>query len=177
MHLLLLFIAVLILCIAGIAASDEPIAPQTRQISYYFNKNDKPVAGSDDWVWKRTLNVDKDDKPLGEITDYWRNGKLKAKGLFEKGFEDGKWVFYHDNGVKEKEGLFKRGMLQGKWSFWYPSGRLDKEGEFKDDLSVGTWVFYHENGIKKAEGMFLNGVAVRHTWSFWNQNGKPEKGY
>ncbi len=72
--------------------------------------------------------------------EYYKSGKIKSSGRYEKSLKVGEWKFYHENGEIAKKGSFlddkkdyiklKKSLKEkakiGKWEFFNADGQLEK---------------------------------------------------
>lgn len=70
----------------------------------------------------------------GSFSQWWPNGRLKAKGEFRKNLREGAWTFWDESGRKTAAGEYRRGLREGEWQIlepesperktvWYVKGR------------------------------------------------------
>lgn len=60
----------------------------------------------------------------GLYEDYHHNGKLKTKGFYKEGNQDGDWVIYNFLGQEIEEQHYQRNMKVGVWKGWHDNGKL-----------------------------------------------------
>ena len=58
-----------------------------------------------------------------KLTYYYKNGKIKAEGLFENNQMECEWKFYRESGQLWQIGNFQNGKKHGTWT------RFDKENQ------------------------------------------------
>ena len=96
----------------------------------------------------------------GEILD--TINLIKKNGLFYNKISDklftGFVVFKYDNGKIKSKGSFKNGMEDGYWVDFNQNGSLFSKGNYTKGLPHGNFKFYHENGELEEEGYFIFGV-------------------
>jgi antitoxin component YwqK of YwqJK toxin-antitoxin module len=86
---------------------------------------------------------------VGTWTDYYRDGKLKAKISYNKqGEAEGECFSWYPNGQLQMKSHYKRGMLEGSIRFWYSNGQLKTEGLMTDGKKDGQWFRYDSLGGK-----------------------------
>lgn len=109
-----------------------------------------------------------------DLEFFYPNGNQKAKGKIIKGYQSGKWSYYHLNGKLEHHGLFdKSGKTVGEWKGFYEDGTY-KIGNFEKGLKNGKWVYYSKKGKVRYEGLFKNS-DYEGTWKWFNKKGKVTK--
>jgi len=65
-------------------------------------------------------------KEFESFEEKYSNGKLKIKGTYHNGFEDGLWKEWYKNGQKKSEKSYKDGIPIGNWKEWDENGKLVK---------------------------------------------------
>ena len=68
---------------------------------------------------------------------FYRNGKLKAQGIFRKGHREG-----------------------GPWETYNQKGNLKSKGYYKNDKKEGSWDKYDSDGELLERRHFINGEEV-----------------
>jgi len=104
---------------------------------------------------------------------YHSNGKLKHKGIYEKGKNVGEHLWYGDNGNIEAKENYKNGLLNGVLEEYYPNGKLRQKSELPDGIQNGWTVYYREDGSKHSEGNFNNGNR-NGEWKYFDKRGEVE---
>jgi len=104
----------------------------------------------------------------GICEEYDENGKIRSKGIYQEGQEDGFWFFTTTD--YRQEGNFSYGRRNGIWKHYYDSGQLKFEGNFLDDYPDGKHLFYWENGKIKEERNYVMGKA-EGTWRKYDETG------
>jgi antitoxin component YwqK of YwqJK toxin-antitoxin module len=107
-----------------------------REGIHYKKFSDVPFSGKTTGKYQGSL---RNGRRVGLWTDYYKSGKLLAKGTFEDDKPDGLWVIYYEN------------------------GQLWEKGTYKDGWRDGSWVIYKEDGtvVKGLTGTYKNGVKVK----------------
>jgi uncharacterized protein len=112
------------------------------------------------------------DKPVGQHTEYAKNGKvvetkrynqsgvLLSKGIIdEKDLKQGDWTYYFLNGKVKSVGKYKNNRRQDDWTFYYENGQVEQKGEYdKRGKENGTWTWYFDNGNILREEVFKDGL-------------------
>ncbi|NOU20025.1 MAG: hypothetical protein HOO91_20900 [Bacteroidales bacterium] len=71
-----------------------------------------------------------------KLTYFFKNGKVKAEGLFENNLMDGEWRFYRETGQLWQIGNFNDGQKLGNWIRYDKSGKLEYQETFKNGKIV-----------------------------------------
>ncbi len=64
------------------------------------------------------------DELEGSYSEYYKNGKPKAKLQYDDNEEDGNAEFYYLNGNIKIEGEYKKGSKKGSWKYYGPDGEV-----------------------------------------------------
>lgn len=80
--------------------------------TYYYIKSDRDI---------KTI------KEYEEVEEKYSDGRLKIKGMYHNGLEDGQWEEWFENGQKKSKREFKDGIPTGTWKEWNESGELINE--------------------------------------------------
>jgi antitoxin component YwqK of YwqJK toxin-antitoxin module len=112
-----------------------------------------------------------DGKKTGIWEEYFPNGQLSSKGLYENNKKTGVWESYHYNGQLESKGLYKDGNRDGIWESYHDNGKLDMRGSFKDDKKDGIWEKYWDNGQLWSKGSYENDKRDG-IWESYYDNGQ-----
>lgn len=79
-------------------------------------------------------------KPLeligNKLTYFFKNGKVKAEGLYENDQMEGEWKFYRETGQLWQVGNFKNGKKNGFWVRYDRSNQLEYHETFEDDKII-----------------------------------------
>lgn len=87
---------------------------------------------------KQYTNGQKTFEQVGDtLTYFFKDGKIKAKGISIKG------------------------VMQGEWKFYRETGHLWQIGNFKDHQKHGKWLRYDKNDQLEYEEMFDNGKITK----------------
>ena len=90
----------------------------------------------------------------GVYHEYYKNGKIKIKGVLKEGKRDGDWSYFYQNGNLWSWGEYADGKRNGASSVYYENGVLRMEGNYSNDKQSGLWKFYNEKGEKIKEVAF-----------------------
>ena len=86
---------------------------------------------------------------------YYANGQKISE---QKG--DILTYFFKDGKVKAR-GISKKGMMQGEWTFYRETGQLWQVGNLKDNLKHGSWIRYNRKDELEYEELFENGKIIK----------------
>jgi len=71
-----------------------------------------------------------------KLTYYFKNGKVKAEGIYENDLMEGEWKFYRETGQLWQVGNFISGKKNGQWVRYDKNSKLEYSEIFKDDKLV-----------------------------------------
>lgn len=102
------------------------------QSKYFIQKlNDSVLVMKEDemflpktFFYRKSKLELKSTKEYEEFVETYSNGKIKIKGTYHNGFEDGKWLEYYENGKVKTERYFKDGIAVGEWKHYDETGKL-----------------------------------------------------
>lgn len=104
----------------------------------------------DDGVTPKLKGEYENNRPKGQYTKYWPNGKVREVGTFEKNQQLDSLVRFYENGVREYEANYNAlGKEQGKVKFFYPNGQVELVYTANNGLPNGTATRYWPNGDVK----------------------------
>ena len=89
---------------------------------------------------------DPNDKGEKQGVEYWPNGVIKAEGNMKDGKRHGLWTGYNDKGKVKSRGEFINGVQQGPTVVFHDNGTIFYNGTYKDGKQVGIWKFYDNEG-------------------------------
>jgi len=101
--------------------------------------------------------IDEEGNRNGEWTDYYTDGKIRAKGNYLNNQRSGKWTFYYKNGKVEQTGEYIRGRTTGIWTWYYENGTIEREESFFNGKEDGILVEYSEEGRIITRGDYVEG--------------------
>jgi antitoxin component YwqK of YwqJK toxin-antitoxin module len=93
------------------------------------------------------------------VIQYSKEGKKVSEVEYRNSLKDGQAIIYYENGRIKEKGIWQRGKQAGLWRFWYESGTLFAEIPFINDLQDGLCTFYYPNGKIQSESNFKQGRA------------------
>ncbi len=71
-----------------------------------------------------------------KLTYFFKNGRVKAEGLFQNDKMEGQWKFYRETGQLWQIGVFKNGKKNGSWVRYDRDGKLEYQENFMEDKIV-----------------------------------------
>jgi len=135
--LLLTFLLLTSLAQANLGSFDK-------QGRFIYPDTNKPYTGNldvinNDWG-KDAVEFNKDyvDGVLhGAEKVFYRSGKLKSVGYFNKGLIDGTTTLYYEDGALQAQVSFNNGMHEGRAVSYYPDGTKQSEQFYITDKLYG----------------------------------------
>lgn len=119
----------------------------------------------DDGVTPKLKGEYENNRPKGQYTKYWPNGKVREIGTFEKNIQLDSLIRIYENGVREYEANYNAlGKEQGKVKFYYPNGQVELVYTANNGTPTGTATRYWPNGDVKeiitydGEGKVVNTI-------------------
>lgn len=98
------------------------------------------------------------NRPNGNYTRYYPNGKIKEVGTFGNKKQTGSLIRYYKNGqISYKATFTADGKESGGVKHFYENGKLQAEYTIVSGKVNGTYKQYNENGTLKAALKFNNG--------------------
>ena len=77
-------------------------------------------------------HIDTNELVTGIVESFHENGRLKRRGNFKDGEQDGLWESYRENGQLSSTTNYKDGELDGLSEFFDEDGNLTKTETYKD---------------------------------------------
>jgi antitoxin component YwqK of YwqJK toxin-antitoxin module len=65
-----------------------------------------------------------------ELAYFFKNGKIKAKGISINGIMEGEWKFYRETGQLWQVGNFQEGQKHGSWVRYDKKDKLEYQETF-----------------------------------------------
>ena len=135
--LILIFLLLTSLAQANLGSFDK-------QGRFIYPETNKPYTGNldvinNDWG-KDAVEFNKDyvDGVLhGAEKVFYRSGKLKSVGYFNKGLIDGTTTLYYEDGSVQAEVNFSNGIREGRAVSYYPDGTKQSEQFYVTDKLYG----------------------------------------
>ena len=93
------------------------------------------------------------------IIDYifYKNGNLKASGLYVNEIKDSTWNYYNRDSVLILQEVYSKGRLNGLVKTFYDEGSIYEEKNYENNVLNGIWKQYFLNGQLKLQGKYING--------------------
>ena len=106
-----------------------------------------------------------------EYADFYDNDQTipRSKGVYERGVEQGEWLFWHPNGKLQEEANYERGMLNGRVTRYYDNGQKSEEGYFKMDIQDSLMTTWYRDGKMISNGYYLRGEEF-DTWTYYGRD-------
>jgi len=98
----------------------------------------------------------KNNIPQGAYTEYWPNGKIKEKGMFEMGLKEGEWLNYFSDGKQMAARNYARGWMDGEQNFWYQNKKKYMTFTYSKFMLNGPFLRFNEKGGLMESGFFTN---------------------
>ena len=120
---------------------------------FIYPDTNKPYTGNldvinNDWG-KDAVEFNKDyvDGALhGAEKVFYRSGKLKSVGYFNKGLIDGTTTLYYEDGSVQAEVNFSNGIREGRAVSYYPDGTKQSEQFYVTDKLYGLSRQWYDTG-------------------------------
>ena len=107
------------------------------------------------------------DKKEGEWIYYYQfskenlNNRVLGKGLYENGYKNGPWEYYHFNQNLHSRGTYHLSNMNGSWEFFYENGNLEAKGTLKNENKWdGVWDFFKIDGTFDRVEIWKNGNFI-----------------
>jgi len=97
----------------------------------------------------------------------YKNGKLYT----------GKCITHSSNGTVRSIQSYKKGFDHGKWTFYHDNQELSTIGNFSLGKKIGEWKYFHENGVLYFHQFFDQKGNEIGTWKEFDTSGKLIKTY
>lgn len=116
----------------------------------------------------------KDGKRIGELKEYYRNGKLKVRQYYKDDRLNDSAFFYHENGNIKYFQYLKDSKKEGTWKKYNEQGKVYEEISFKNDYLDGyTTTYTYRTGHVIQRLHYKDGMKEGKQELFYN-NGKPK---
>jgi len=119
----------------------------------------------------------------GWYEEYFKNGQLCRKGLYQNGLLEGLYERYYRNGLPAEQRMHQNGQFHGPCKIYYDNGQLSLECTYKHNHLDGWCKTYFPEGGPESECLYQNGEIVQSTEYYRNgqvfrtrsyQNGVPD---
>jgi S1-C subfamily serine protease len=159
------------------------IALGQTQEKIYYDKEWKGCSASKAEFY-RLVTFDNQNKPIGEVRDYFISGELQSKidgAIYIDKYDDSKSKFtgfstgYFKSGQKQFEILHDNAGNILTHKIWYENGNLQLESSYKDGNYNGDFVSYYNNGKLYRKFKFTNGRLTDKFFIECDEFGKCQK--
>ncbi len=106
----------------------------------------------------------------GDYVEYYSNEKLKVKGTYRAGLQEGIWEYYGENGNLIAKGNIingdgsdissigvPRNGRDGTWTTYHSNGKIDQVSNWKSGKQNGAFTSKNEDGILTEESFYTDG--------------------
>lgn len=145
-----------LILIAGIFSCLINLVLAQQKVRLYYDANSKGVESKKQCTFYREVSFDDQKKPVGEIRDYWKNGKLQtiATGALHIDRNDdsksiwiGKVQLFDKKGKKIQESHFSgSGMADGTSTTYDGKQQPLTVAEYKNGRPAHNWYIRYEKG-------------------------------
>jgi len=87
--------------------------------------------------------------------------KEYANGQKTYELDGNRLTYFFKDGKVKAEGLFENEKMEGEWKFYLKTGQLWQVGNFKNGKKHGPWVRYDKKGEPESEDFFEEGKKVK----------------
>ena len=101
-----------------------------------------------------------DGKKEGEMTEYYKDGKIKGVRLFKNDIQVGKATFYYPGGQVKEVQYYEDGKLNGGDTVFYESGKPEFLRTFNKGVLDGYLRKWAEDGMVLYEAKYANDTLV-----------------
>ncbi|MDX1627848.1 MAG: rhomboid family intramembrane serine protease [Fulvivirga sp.] len=145
-----------------------PPEPPGKFAQVYYDSSWRPVDSKWTAAYYRLGYKDSLGRWNGPARDYYINGDIQMKGVYDKDLRDGVFIYYSDHLTYEAAGLYDQERKVGKWEYFHDNGEIAKEVRYSDRAYViNAW---DENGnqlIESGDGSihekYWNGITKSYT--------------
>ena len=116
----------------------------------------------------------KDGKRIGELKEFYRNGKLKVRQYYKNDTLNDSAFFYHENGKLKYFQYMKDFKKNGTWKKYNEDGKVYEEINFKDDYLNGYSTTYTYRSGKVLKKLHYEDGMKEGKQEFFHNNGKPK---
>jgi antitoxin component YwqK of YwqJK toxin-antitoxin module len=76
------------------------------------------------------------------LTQFYKEGTIKAQGPIKDNLMDGLWHFYRENGIVSEAGTFKKGLKHGPWVEYDKIGSVVAEIQYEEGVEVSKRLYH-----------------------------------
>jgi len=103
-------------------------------------------------------NYNENGNREGVWVDYYNNGQLRYKGVFNDGKEIGIFKYYYKSGNLEKELLYIEDGVRAKVRVYYSNKSIKALGDYCVKKRCGTWDYFDDLGNIIIRENYKNGL-------------------
>lgn len=89
--------------------------------------------------------------------------KFYANGQKSHEFNGNKLTYFFKNGKVKAEGIFEDGKMEGEWKFYRETGQLWQIGNFKNSKKNSSFTRYDKNDHLEYAEKFKDGNIIKKT--------------
>ena len=112
-----------------------------------------------------------DDGNQSETVGLTSEGKVSFEGEMKNEKPNGEWTTFFPDGRPRWKGNKNEGVSHGPFTMWYQDGRKKMEGNYENGKKHGLSTMWHLNGSKWREQRHIQGEPSG-SWRTWNQKGE-----
>ncbi len=148
-----------------------------KQKTIYYN-TDWEVCDKVDAKYYRIIKLDKENKPVGKVKDYYSTGELQGEcylSFFDpnsKDVLDSLCIWYNKNGNISQTANFDNGILSGEYKTFHDSGELSTIGNYLNDNRIGEWKSYYLDGSIYTIKNYNEEGLLNGEWRHYYQDGQ-----
>lgn len=90
-----------------------------------------------------------------ENNNTYKNGQVISEQ------KENRLTYYYKNGKVKAEGIFENDMMQGQWLFYRETGQLWQVGSFKDSIKHGHFIRYDRADKLEYDEHFAEGKKTK----------------
>ena len=109
----------------------------------------------------------------GIETSFYNSGIVESITEYKEGLYDGKYESYFKNGKIKRKGIGLEGKNSGVWNTYYSDGKLHEKNNYDKGELTGANLEYAANNILLNEFKYRKGELIGYT--FFNKKGKVIK--
>ncbi len=103
----------------------------------------------------------KEGLPDGNVTIWYKDGKIKLIGCYKNGVEEGLMTEFYPNGFKKREIFFKDGIKSGIYKTWHNNGKRKTEANFINNNLNGEYLSWYSNGSIELNATMKDGKLIK----------------
>ena len=99
-----------------------------------------------EWIFIENVDSVSVNLQTGLRNYFYKDGKILAKGIYQKGKRNGKWELFYNNGTLYSSGNFINNKRDGEWNTYYENGNLKDKHFYKKGIKYNKSIFYDKQG-------------------------------